>query len=345
MSVRYARLLAECIPNHDYFTDILTALLSVGLIISYLPQHYRIISKNSSEGFSPLFLLLGATGSASGMLNMIVMQWGVLKCCDVYSAADCLETVGGVIQVGLQWALFNITQILYILYFPVHLKYVTARTSDGAPVRTKAKTSSWSLSITLSWVVLLHVLLETFATAILLSGSPHSPDSSVRSEQLELWATFLGISSGVLVVFQYAPQIWHTYKMRLVGALSIPMMLMQTPGGFAMALSIILRPGTNWTSWLQFVVAAGMQAILLTLCICWKVRQNRLHIDDFGRPLPPDVMVTAASPAPDEPASVQARIEAAMDERAPLLGPEGVRVHPAKPIDPEGKKRKWWWFG
>jgi hypothetical protein len=33
-------------------------------------QHYRIIAKGSSEGFSPWFLLLGSTSSASGMLNM-----------------------------------------------------------------------------------------------------------------------------------------------------------------------------------------------------------------------------------------------------------------------------------
>lgn len=33
-------------------------------------QHYRIIRKGSSEGFSPWFLLLGSTSSASGMLNM-----------------------------------------------------------------------------------------------------------------------------------------------------------------------------------------------------------------------------------------------------------------------------------
>jgi hypothetical protein len=36
------------------------------------PKHYRIISKGSSEGFSPWFLLLGSTSSASGMLNMCV---------------------------------------------------------------------------------------------------------------------------------------------------------------------------------------------------------------------------------------------------------------------------------
>ncbi len=37
---------------------------------SDIPKHYRIINKGSSEGFSPWFLLLGATSSAAGMLNM-----------------------------------------------------------------------------------------------------------------------------------------------------------------------------------------------------------------------------------------------------------------------------------
>jgi hypothetical protein len=36
--------------------------------------------------------------------------------------------------------------------------------------------------------------------------------------------------------------------MKLVGALSIHMMLIQTPGGILMVTSIALRKGTNWTS-------------------------------------------------------------------------------------------------
>lgn len=35
----------------------------------------------------------------------------------------------------------------------------------------------------------------------------------------------------------------------------------------------------------MFLVAAVMQGVLLFMCICWKVRQRRLRIDDFGRPL------------------------------------------------------------
>ena len=44
----------------------------------------------------------------------------------------------------------------------------------------------------------------------------------------------------------------------------------------------------------MFLVAAIMQGILLTMCICWKVRQQRLRIDDFGHPL-------RTSPLPELP--------------------------------------------
>ena len=61
------------------------------------------------------------------------------------------------------------------------------------------------------------------------------------STRLEFWAIFLGVSSATLAALQYAPQIVHTYRLKLVGALSIPMMLIQTPGAIFMVLSIALR--------------------------------------------------------------------------------------------------------
>jgi hypothetical protein len=79
-----------------------------------------------------------------------------------------------------------------------------------------------------------------FVTFILLLSSPTDPSGAVRS-QLSIWATFLGVSSALLAALQYAPQIAHTYRRKLVGALSIPMMLIQTPGGFIMVISIMIR--------------------------------------------------------------------------------------------------------
>ncbi len=80
----------------------------------------------------------------------------------------------------------------------------------------------------------------TFVTFVLILDSPADPSGSART-QLSLWATFLGVSSAVLAALQYAPQIVHTYRLKLVGALSVPMMMIQTPGGFIMAVSIMIR--------------------------------------------------------------------------------------------------------
>ena len=89
-------------------------------------------------------------------------------------------------------------------------------------------------------------------------------------------------------MLQYIPQLVQTYRSRLVGALSIPMMCIQTPGGVLMVLSIVLRPGTNWTSWITFAVAAILQGLLLAMCLIWKVKQHKAGMDDFGRPIATD---------------------------------------------------------
>lgn len=39
------------------------------------------------------------------------------------------------------------------------------------------------------------------------------------------------------------------------------------------------------TGWITFLMAAILQGVLLVMCLAWKVRQRKLHIDDFGNPL------------------------------------------------------------
>jgi len=70
----------QILQHHDWFNDLLTFGLCCGLIISYLPQHYRIIHAKSSEGFSPVFLLLGTTSAASTLFNMwFVTFWKITQ--------------------------------------------------------------------------------------------------------------------------------------------------------------------------------------------------------------------------------------------------------------------------
>ncbi|KAF5351310.1 hypothetical protein D9758_008067 [Tetrapyrgos nigripes] len=278
--------------------------------VSSSAMFLRIISSQSSEGLSPIFLFLGVTSATSGLLNMFTMQWGIIRCCQFLSFGSCIEMTAGVIQVGLQWAMFSLIMILYMIYYPPHLKFLrddtdTLESQDSRPAivaKSKSRTREWQLSVVLSWFAVIHFLIAFLTTLFLLITFPPSPSPSpspdptpfplptdpntpTPTRPVSQWATFLGVSSALLAAIQYLPQILHTSKSRLVGALSIPMMCIQTPGAVLMVLSIALRPGTNWTSWVTFAVAGVCQGVLLAMCIAWKVRQGRLGLDDFGRPV------------------------------------------------------------
>lgn len=106
----------ECHAVHDWFGSLLGALLLTGLVLSYLPQILLIILAKNSLGLSPWFLLLGATSSASGFFNVLTLQWGVARCCPSLGVGLCLESLIGLMQVGLQWAL---GLIMYAASLPV----------------------------------------------------------------------------------------------------------------------------------------------------------------------------------------------------------------------------------
>jgi len=274
----------ECTVHHDWFTSLLTFGLCCGLIISYAPQHYRIISNGTSLGLSPWFLLLGSTSTAAGLFNMITLQWRIVRCCPVLPFGTCMEISAGILQVGLQWLLFTVIFVLYMIYYPPELKYEIEDTP--APSKRGRHRDEWQASIILAWIIAVHLVIIFGVTIYLLADTPLlPPPSESLPHRISSWAAFLGISSAILSAIQYAPQLFHTYNIGLVGALSIPMMLIQTPGAILMVLSIALRPGTNWTSWITFVVAGVMQGSLLVMCLAWKVRQRQLGVDDFGQPV------------------------------------------------------------
>ncbi|XP_006455448.1 hypothetical protein AGABI2DRAFT_209911 [Agaricus bisporus var. bisporus H97] len=316
---------AGCNTSHDWLTNLITGIVITGLFISYAPQHYRIIASRSSEGLSPLFLLLGSTSSAAGMWNMITLQWSVARCCHVVSWGRCVEMTAGVFQVSVQWFCFTLIFVLYMKFYPEHRKYVQLdlEASDDARtslmrIKTPVKSSEWRTSLLCAWVTLGHFLFSGVTTLYLMLTAVPTPAPEVPlPAPVQSWATFLGVTSAILAAIQYAPQLVHTYKHKVVGALSIPMMCMQSPGAVLMILGIALRPGTNWTSWFTFLVAGVMQATLLVMCIAWKFRQRRLGIDDFGNPVVPPTM---AEPADSGGIVVEVSSDAVVeDERTPLV--------------------------
>ena len=97
----------------------------------------------------------------------------------------------------------------------------------------------------------------------------------------------------------------------------------------------------------MFLVAAIMQGVLLVMCLCWKARQRKLRIDDFGHPL-------RDSPLPEIPVddeeSVEESIEYSMEEDIISITAEEAEQMPLVHNRRRKRKSKKWrswlkWLG
>lgn len=86
----------------------LASSIAVGLLVSYLPQHIKIIRRGSSEGLSPWYVGLGALSSICAIANILVLPASRedMACCKVISGGACFAALLGVIQIGMQWSCF-----------------------------------------------------------------------------------------------------------------------------------------------------------------------------------------------------------------------------------------------
>ena len=93
--------------------------------------------------------------------------------------------------------------------------------------------------------------------------------------QLQSFANAMGIIASLCGVLQYFPQIYTTWKMQRVGSLSVPMMCVQTPGGYLFAASLAARLGwAGWSTWCVYVVLATLQGVLLGMAAWFEIRDR-----------------------------------------------------------------------
>jgi hypothetical protein len=148
--------------------------------------------------------------------------------------------------------------LLFLVFFP-RVPTLPSITSD-----TKY---TWRTAVTVAFVCLLHGLAIIFISAALILARP---------DHLGNWANTLGIMATALAAIQYLPQIWMTWHLGHVGSLSIPMMLIQTPGSFVWSASLAARLGIEgWSTWGVFLVTGCLQGCLLVMGICFEIKERR----------------------------------------------------------------------
>lgn len=104
------KLACSTLNNPSLTNFSFSLLILLGILVSYLPQHHRIISRKTSEGISPYFLLLGATSGTCTFVNICILSREVVACCGDMGVGmfECFAATLGVVQVGMQWVCFAV---------------------------------------------------------------------------------------------------------------------------------------------------------------------------------------------------------------------------------------------
>lgn len=102
------------LSSPDPFTVTLASLIMAGILLSYLPQHYKIIQRRTSEGLSPWWVLLGGLSSIGALGNILTLpsSRADVTCCEDISGGACAAALLGIAQIGLQWAGFMFMCVL-----------------------------------------------------------------------------------------------------------------------------------------------------------------------------------------------------------------------------------------
>jgi uncharacterized protein with PQ loop repeat len=229
-------------PSKSTFAASLT--IAVGIVLSYLPQYYNIVKTRTSIGLSPVFLLLISIAGLAATSNLVLLSFLSLPCCRELTRFECVNSQVSLFQVGIQ-ALCT----LLITWFCV--KFTSPSEEEPAEEYYGIKRTWDEIKVAIVFIsTTLVVAYFTFSKSSIL-----------------LYAKFLGLFSTTLTVIQYLPQLYATYKLKKSGVLSILMMCIQTPGGYLWTATLMLKPGSHWSSWLPYFTAATCQGLLLILSV------------------------------------------------------------------------------
>jgi uncharacterized protein with PQ loop repeat len=251
---------SECTVPIDNFSFWLSVGTIFGVVFSTLPFFYKIYQRKSSLGISPYFLILSVLASICTTGNIYCLQRVLLSCCRFQAPGTCFSNLLGILTVTAQLILSITGYFLFIYYYPSSHKY-----RDTQPYILRQEWKHTVISLYACGIVSLIVL---FVSWFLLALQPeYIPSSRGYSGGIWGWATFLGVISTIFSLFQYVPQLYKTWRSKRIGSLSVPALIIQTPGSFLVCYSIMIRPASNVTTWIGMLVSASLQALLLGICL------------------------------------------------------------------------------
>jgi len=243
---------SDCNQQQDAFGITVGVVLLVGTFISYAPQLVKLIWEKTTEGLSFEYMFLTLIYNWTVSLNAVLLQWDILICANQV----------GFGQYNVLLLSLDIIVAQVVCNLPIYL--VMFYYYKWEP--TKEKMREWKIA-TICLAVFFVMAICSSSIAFLL-GNYFGMDSDIVHD----YAVAFGIIANVVTVFQIAPQIYATFRLKAAGSLSIITLVIQAPGTTLLVYFQAFVYHVSWSTWVPYFLTAVQMVFLTFLCIFYEVR-------------------------------------------------------------------------
>jgi len=218
-------------------------------------------------------------------INSAILNWPNVVCCvdENLGVGRCLKNNIATEQLITAVICTFTLYVIFLIYFRTE-----PTTSESRSYRQKMKRIAFG--------IFLGILICSSGLAILAALLYY--DAGVDSHRIATFGKTLGIFSAILILVQWAPQIFTTWRLQEAGSLSIGMLVLKVPGSLLVIFFQGILNKADITTWGPYVFGAIEQMILIVMLIFFwlkEKRRKRRDVDTEASPLLDPPIVNSAS--------------------------------------------------
>lgn len=227
----------------------------IAIILTYLPQYYKIVKNNSTEGISYFFLLLGNLSNFTNFFGSLLLNYQIIDCCSYVSVSKCTNLLLPIYQMFTPWVSIYVLYIIFLIY-------------DSSIGNEYRKAFVYFSLFTFFGVILLGIV---GLIMIIHFQSMHN--------HVNLFGNALNVISTITCIFTFLPQIIKTYNIKKLGNLSLISLAFQAPGSLIVFFYQSFIVHAPISIGIPYLFSGMLQMTLFIISYYYYKKEKKLAID------------------------------------------------------------------
>lgn len=266
-----------CTQEDAVATQVVGWVLTVGTLVSFLPQIITLVLSKNLDGLSALTWMLNYLSNMMTIVNAVMLNWSEIQCCEELPFGQCVENLVPLVQLAVP---VFCTFLIFALTTLYSGRMTDKEKEREAELRTNRRrsvadffdflfgTNGFIVPLFFASLVLTAITAGVGAMLMIFLG--------INDNATILYADIAGVLAVIFLMVMYIPQLYTTYKVKHTGSLSLVTLLIQAPGSMAVVYFDAVQSGLSWTTWAPYFVSGVQQFVLIGMCIYYHFRNKKI---------------------------------------------------------------------